>query len=633
MFFQPLPPGLTLAERYTLSRPLGQGGMAVVYLAHDLRLHGHQVAIKQLRVDDPSPAGIQPIRQEMQLLATLDHPGLVKVTDFFQEGNSVFMVMEYLPGRTLADLLASRGPLLEAEALFIIQQLCQILGYLHQRTPPIIFRDLKPANVMVDAINQVKLIDFGIARSFKPGRSKDTQMLGTPGYASPEHYGRGQTDARSDIYTLGVMLHELVTGFDPSQLRPMQPPPPLNQFPVSLSPAVVAAINRATQLDPAGRFQTVGQFQQALFDPTPTSWIWPATITLLVVIVGVTTLWLVSKNRRDIAQLRPTATIVTVTVTTLTVTPTPVLTETTPLTITTTPFPEPALATVVVATVTTVVATSTITPVSPPFFASDQPTQLTNNSSSEYAPVLSPNLQTMVFMSNQTGLWQLMGLDLLTQTQYPLTNNSADNYHPHFSPDGQRLLFASKQSGDWEIYSMALNGSDWQQLTSRPGDDVYPSLSADGQWLVYMSQRGQGWGVYVMGANGDNDRVVVDTPAGETFPTFAPDGQTIVFQSDQDGNHEIYTIPWTGGLPSRLTNNPARDANPVYSPDGQWIVFESDREGNYELFGIRPDGSDLHNLTNHSAREQLPAFSADGRWLLFQSDRAGTTDIYVQPFN
>lgn len=642
MSFQPLPAGVTLAQRYSLNQPLGQGGMGIVYLANDLRLGGHLVAVKQLLTGDLAPAGMQSIYQEMQLLAMLDHPGLVKVNDFFQEGDSLFIVMDYVPGRTVANILEGRGPLPEAEALSIVYQLCQILGYLHQHNPPIIFRDLKPANIMVEASGLVKLIDFGIARFFKPGRNQDTQRLGTFGYASPEHYGRGQTDARSDIYSLGVLFHQLVTGFDPSQLAPMQPPPPLSQFSVQLSPAVVAAINQATQLDPAGRFQTVGQFQQALTNPAPRSLVRPA-ISILLVVAIIAALWLINQNRKVAAQPTPTPNTVALVFITPTAIPSPVVTETaiptaTPTLIpaSATPLPEPTVTPTASVTVTEIKIEESV-PAGTTLFAPDQPTQLTNAEGSEYAPALSPNLQTLAFMSKQTEAekWQLMGLDLLTQSQYPLTNNLIDAHHPHFSPDGQRLLIASasNESGDWEIYSMSLDGSNWQRLTFRPGYDVYPSFSADGQWIVYMSLRDQLWGVYVMGVNGDNDRVVIDTPDDETYPTFAPDGQTIVFQSNQTGNHEIYTIPWIGGTPFRLTHDSSRDANPVYSPDGRWIVFESDREGNYELFGLRPDGTNLRNLTNHSATDQLPAFSADGRWLLFQSNRAGSIDIYVQPFN
>jgi serine/threonine protein kinase, bacterial len=137
-----------------------------------------------------------------------------------------------------------------------------VLSYLHSQRPPVIFRDLKPANVILTPEGRLKLIDFGIARLFKPGQSHDTQAYGTMGYSAPEQYGRGQTDARSDIYSLAVLLHQLLTGFDPAA-KPFNLPP-ADQVNPALPPAVAATLARAMQNAPEQRFASVEELRQTL---------------------------------------------------------------------------------------------------------------------------------------------------------------------------------------------------------------------------------------------------------------------------------------------------------------------------------------------------------------------------------
>jgi serine/threonine protein kinase len=148
-------------------------------------------------------------------------------------------------------------------------ELCDVLDYLHQQSPPIIFRDLKPGNVMITPADRVKLIDFGIARFFVPGKRKDTMAYGTHGYSAPEQYGDGQTDARSDIYSLGVMLHELLTGHNPTT-TPFQLPP-ARRFGSRLPEGVVRMIEKATQTNPTMRYQSAVALRDALASVNPAS--------------------------------------------------------------------------------------------------------------------------------------------------------------------------------------------------------------------------------------------------------------------------------------------------------------------------------------------------------------------------
>ncbi len=217
-----LPPNSLLQNRFLILQKIGQGGMAAVYQVADTHHPGTLWAVKEMSdaaitEERDRDYAVQAFLQEANLLRSLDHPNLPKVLDAFTERGKHYLVMEFVSGKTLAAMLEGRSqPFSEAEVLPWALQLCDVLIYLHSQQPKIIFRDLKPANIMLNTAGQIKLIDFGIARFFKPGKTKDTLALGTPGFASPEA-AVGQTDERSDIYSLCVTLHHLLTLHDPSR--------------------------------------------------------------------------------------------------------------------------------------------------------------------------------------------------------------------------------------------------------------------------------------------------------------------------------------------------------------------------------------------------------------------------------
>jgi serine/threonine protein kinase len=246
-----LPSNAILNNRYLVINKIGQGGMAAVYKATDTHLPGAVWAIKEMSdAALPSPEerayAVQTFLREAQLLRTLNHPNLPKVTDFFSQGGKQYLVMEFVPGQTLDRMLAERGASFsEAEVLNWAQQLCEVLAYLHTQNPPIIFRDLKPGNIMLTPQGQIKLIDFGIVRFFKQGKTKDTQALGTPGFFAPEAT-TGQTDARSDVYSLCVTLHQLLTCNDPS--TSMFALPLARSLNPSVSPGMESILQRGMQM-------------------------------------------------------------------------------------------------------------------------------------------------------------------------------------------------------------------------------------------------------------------------------------------------------------------------------------------------------------------------------------------------
>ncbi|MBK7181280.1 MAG: serine/threonine protein kinase [Chloroflexi bacterium] len=260
--------GFLLHGRYQIVQELGSGGFATVYLAQDGRLNGRYVAVKEFNVAKLAPAdrgwARQSFQHEASVLSGLNHESIAAISDFFSMGGLDYLVMEYVPGETLTQAWQRAGKRIHPDRMLIwAWELCRVLDYLHRQNPPIIFRDLKPDNIMVMPDGRLKIIDFGIARHFKPGQTRDTHALGTPGYASPEQYRPVQTDARSDVYSLAVVLHQLLTGYDPS-LQPFAPLPDV----LALSPHVPAhiarAIHQALNADPARRFPLVRDFAAAL---------------------------------------------------------------------------------------------------------------------------------------------------------------------------------------------------------------------------------------------------------------------------------------------------------------------------------------------------------------------------------
>src|SRR6266567_722284 len=254
-----------LHKRYVVMRTIGHGGMAAVYQAKDLK-HDSTCAIKEMSLSSVPPyehaQAIQNFLAEATILSRLNHLNLPAFTDFFTEDSRHFLVMEYIEGDTLEDLLEHNdGPFSERRVLGWARQLCDVLEYLHSQQPPIIFRDMKPGNIMLTRDGHIKLIDFGIARFFRHSSSQDTRLLGTPGFAPPEQYGGAQTDERSDIYSLAMTLFQLMTntlsekGFGLKNVSSINP---------TISLPVARALEKATAMEAEDRFQSVEMFRRAL---------------------------------------------------------------------------------------------------------------------------------------------------------------------------------------------------------------------------------------------------------------------------------------------------------------------------------------------------------------------------------
>lgn len=221
----PLPSGSLLAQRYRILSQIGQGGFATVYKARDRSQRNRLVALKQINVGALSLQEIIDVtdtyNREVTHLSRLRHRNLPRIYDHFTDADHWYVVMEYIEGKTLEEILkeARHGFFPVKRVLDIGIALCQVLGYLHMQRPPIIFRDVKPSNIMITRSGRLCLIDFGIARHYRPGQGKDTSPLGSPGYAAPEQYGRrSQTTPQTDMYGLAATLQTLLTGKEPLEL-------------------------------------------------------------------------------------------------------------------------------------------------------------------------------------------------------------------------------------------------------------------------------------------------------------------------------------------------------------------------------------------------------------------------------
>jgi hypothetical protein len=257
-----------LEGRYRVTRVLGCGGMGAVYLADDNRIQGRRVAVKENL--STTPQAQAQFQAEVSLMVGLSHPGLPDVSDqFIGPGGRQYIVMDYVEGETLEDIVDRRGSLPEAEVIALADQLLDVLEHLHSHS--VIHRDVKPANVKITPSGKPVLVDFGIAKLHAPGLRTQTwgRGFGSPGFAPPEQYGAG-TDARSDLYSLGAVMYFLLTGQVPPEAPELAAGTrltPPRQLRSDLSSHVQSVIFKAMALNTAQRYQSAAEMRQALLGP------------------------------------------------------------------------------------------------------------------------------------------------------------------------------------------------------------------------------------------------------------------------------------------------------------------------------------------------------------------------------
>jgi len=258
--------GSVIDGKYRVIDQIGEGGMSIVWLVTDSRLN-KQWAIKEIKKNartETHKVIVDSLRAEANLMKGLDHPALPRIVDIIEDGASLYVVMDFIQGDDLLSIMKNHQRIItEADVVDWGIQLCDALTYLHGKG--IVYRDMKPGNVMLMSDGTVKIIDFGIAREYSPDKEDDTMPLGTRGYASPEAFKRGvQTTPISDIYSLGVTLFHLVTGHGPMEFVDQPTLPPIRMINPALSEGLEFVIIKATQWSPMERYQSCNEMRYDL---------------------------------------------------------------------------------------------------------------------------------------------------------------------------------------------------------------------------------------------------------------------------------------------------------------------------------------------------------------------------------
>jgi eukaryotic-like serine/threonine-protein kinase len=609
----------TRLGHYEIVASIGAGGMGEVYRATDTKL-GRDVALKVLpeRVAE-SPELRERFEREARAVASLSHPGILAIYDLGTQGSTAFAVMELLEGETLRDRLAT-GPLAPRRAVEVALQLARALAAAHDKG--VVHRDVKPENVFLTHDGQVKILDFGLARqapglltgsgddsvspTMAPGTEPGT-VLGTVGYMSPEQVKGQEADARSDIFSFGAVLYEMLTGrrafrgetgAETMTAILRADPPEMETLTEGIAPALERIVEHCLEKDPSRRFRDAHDLAFALetasgassrshaaqaLPSTEPSW---RRFLPLAWAVG----WLVALSiavqvgrliEQRLREDRPQA--------------------------------------------------------APPVSFS----RLTNLPGPELWPTLSPDGKTLAFVrSTGTGPDANTRLDIFIQrvgggNAINLTPDSPENdMQPAFSPDGTRIAFRSERDGGG-IFLMGSTGESVKRLA----DFGYnPCWSPDGrevvvssvEWLDVMSRGTQGelWVIDV--ASGARRRIA--TPGDAVQPAWSPDGRRIAYWSVSDaGQRDVFTVPAAGGPVVAVTTDAAVDWDPVWSPDGRQLYFSSDRGGTMSLWRVAIDpasGTLLgapEPLTVPAAWAGFVSISADGHDLAYVSQDVRTT--------
>jgi eukaryotic-like serine/threonine-protein kinase len=594
-------------SHYRILGPLGGGGMGVVYKAQDLSLE-RVVALKFLPPElSRDPDAKTRFLQEARAASTLDHPNICTIHEVGEtDEGQLYLAMACYDGETLKQRL-QRGALPIDEALEAAQQIARGLVKAHRSG--IVHRDIKPANLMITADEIVKILDFGIAKlAGAAGLTRIGSSLGTPGYMSPEQARGEEVDHRTDVWSLGAVLYEMVTGrrpfrgdHDQAVLYALfnQEPDPVEQLRPDAPPELVRIIGRMLSKDPDRRYLTAAEALadlRALYGPVT------GTGTRTGMTGGLTGTTSVPALPAATAPPRRR-------------------------------WWRAALLAVVVlgAALTAYVLLGTGRQAPAPLVASYR--QLTFLPGKESFPSLSPDGLSFVFTKSEDGRSHIYRQRVGGANYNDLSNDpAADDTQPEFSPDGDHIAFRSNREGGG-IFVMGATGESPRRLT----DFGYnPSWSPDGQEIVFATEgvtdprartaASQIWRVRV--ANEEKSLLY----AGDAVqPRWSPNGRRIAYWGREKGSRRtIWTRPAGGGNPVRVTDDGYLNWNPVWSPDGHFLYFTSNRGGpmNFWRVAIDEDSGRLRGdpepVNTPAPRCAFLSFSRDGRSFTYATEEGAS---------
>ncbi|MEA5078123.1 MAG: protein kinase [Anaerolineaceae bacterium] len=661
--------GTVLKERYKIVKQLGAGGMGEVFLAQDESLDT-QVAIK-INHNLNESTSAQFIR-EARLLASLKHPNLPRVIDYFTENDTQYLVMDYIPGDDLKTIVERKDKLNPELIVKWAVELGNALTYLHNRKPPIFHRDIKPANIKLTPGGDVLLVDFGIAKTGDPSTETQTGAWAfSPGFAPPEQISGLRTGPYSDQYSLAATIYYLFSGKPPvdAAQRMMGAAlfTPLNMAVPSVPLHVSEAVSRALAIKPEDRFANISEFLTALTNPqvtqiaqgdqktviasryppilpptpanaksnkptsrkSPLGWIFGILIFAGVVIGG----YLAFTNLgilQPLPFLSPAATATATTAPTLTQEPT--LAET--------PAEAATATTEAIPTATAEVATATA-----------EITALPANSALGRGGKIA-------FISNRQGdginqVW-LMNVEkdadgkLVATNVEQLTFSPGEKSQPAWSPDGTKLLYVGV-STDFakngtpfakDIWVLDLNNKDAEavDLTKRAGDDVDPAWSPSGKLIAFTSYYREDNipQMFLMNSEG-YDQKRISERFGEEFPTWTPNDDYLYYTLVFDG-HEILSMRdrWSLYVNQKkfdMTSDTGRLGNALDAQitlDGQTLLYTQLSNGDQNIFTapVKDRGKNSVQLTD-TGKDYAACWSPDAQWIVFTSDRDDNSEIYI----
>jgi serine/threonine protein kinase len=610
----PLQAGQILNNRYRIVRLLGQGGFGAVYRAWDMNLN-IVCALKENL--DTSPEAQRQFAREASLLATLRHPHLPVVGDHFSlPGQGQYLVMDYVEGEDLQAMLdRTSGPLPEAQVLPWIIQMCDALTYLHSHHPPVIHRDIKPANIKITPEGQAMLVDFGVAKVYDPNLKTTLGARAvTPGYSPPEQYGRGATDARSDIYALGATLYALLTGDTPPDsvdimTRRAAPPAPAHTLNLQISPQVSAGIEKAMQSDWSQRYTSAAEFAAAVAPPKPPEQVTPTPGQPVLATQAS------SQMPKASAAIRPQASPAAPR-TQAVAPPSAVQAPSQPrkqVSGPSLPINRNWLVWGGVAAGLLVVIVIAIG------FINNRTPKPSNIA---LAPLTSMPASTDVFFtSNRNGGWEVYRLSNEQGTQQVTsTAGGGLSWNGIPTPDGD-VLFTSNRTGHREVYRLTLAGV--ERVTDTATGESWDGVPAPGGDVLFTSNRTGKKEIYRLSQDGVEQ--VTNTADGESWGAFPTPEGDILFTSTRDGHREIYRLTQDGLV--RVTDtNPGESWDGMPTPEGD-ILFTSNRSGRPEIYRLGLNGVERVTNTGNGTGSwaSIPAMNGD---LLFTSDRDGRLEVY-----
>jgi serine/threonine protein kinase len=585
-----------LHGRYRIQETLGKGGMGAVYHALDESL-GVYVAVKENLIEDEE--GLRQFRREATLLAGLRHTNLPRVTDHFViEGQGQYLVMDFISGEDLKQRLNRTGTLPEKEVLLIGIAICDALSYLHNLTPPVLHRDIKPGNIRITPAGHVYLVDFGLAKMVQGSQATTTGARGlTPGYSPPEQYGTARTDARSDIYSLAATMYTMLTGTPPADGLAVAinqtKLTPVRELCPKVNPEVCNAIEKALAVQQEDRFQTALEFKNALRNASETV------------------------NRR-------------ITTGELTVPPPPPDSLDPQMASSGPTIPSDArrasdsahpskkrsrgwLGVLIGFIALAALATAGFLYGPELFSAALTPTR-------EQAPLPTDTEEAPVVFTDSPQP---------TITQQPTdTPEPTATYTPAPTPQGgaNMLAFASDRSGEVQLWLLSLENGGLTQVTDIRGGACQPTWSPDGQRLVFIApcprnqQAYPGSSLFIVDADGTDLNPLPSSPIGDFDPEWSPVDNRIVFTTIRDFNRaQVWILDIDSGESYNVSDNVVADSQPAWSPDGQLIAFSSTRVINRgQIMVMDTQGENVSEFSRSSTRTNLePSWSSDGQLIVY----------------